>query len=73
MGQSWGNSNVPCETPTLSETNEGYPHLPQGVGHTHLRDGCLAILLSGRGDQMNNPYFNVFLYMGQLKTGKLAA
>ena len=36
----------------LSGTNEGYPHLPQGVGHTHLIDGCLAILLSGRADQM---------------------
>ena len=34
----------------LSGTNEGCPHLPQGVGHTHLIDGCLAILLSGRGE-----------------------
>ena len=52
---------------------KGTNTFPRGVGHTHLRDGCLAILLSGRGDQMNKPYFKVFLYMGQLKTAQLAA
>ena len=65
--------DVHMESQLMSGTNEGYPHLPQGVGHTHLRDGCLAILLSGRGGQMYKPYLNVFLYMGQLKTGQLAA
>ena len=45
----------------LSGTNEGYQDLPQGVGHTHLIDGCLAILLSGRGEQMYKSYFKVFL------------
>ena len=52
----------------LAGLMKGTHTCPQGVGHTHLRDGCLAILLSGRGDQMNKPYFKVFLYMGQLKT-----
>ena len=53
----------PARLLRLSRTNEGYPHLPQGVGHTHLIDGCLAILLRGRADQMNKPFFNGFLYM----------
>ena len=57
----------PARLLRLSGTNEGYLHLPQGVGHTHLRDGCLAILLSGRGDQMNKPYFNVFWCKNTLK------
>ena len=77
FGLTWGKVGAirmfPARLLRLSGTNEGYPHLPQGVGHTHLRDGCLAILLSGRGDQMNKPYFNVFLYMEQLNPGQLAA
>ena len=57
----------PARLLRLSGTNEGYPHLPQGVGHTHLIDGCLAILLSGRADQMNKSYFKVFLHQNTLK------
>ena len=73
MGQSWGQFERSLrDSYGLAGLMKGAHTFPRGGPYPPIY-GWLAILLSGRGDQMNKSYFKVFLYMEQLKTGQMAA